>query len=164
MEAIDLPGHGFGDKLEQYSFQGFVDCLHQHMQQAQRYDIVAGISFGSTILAALLHLLDAKLCPSRAILGDPVLDMDCTPYPLSRRKGMTQNADPFPGEDDLARLPGWSRQDAMLKRWNLTRAVPEAVYALFQVSEYLFTCISLYFGPDKYQGGRRRHMLSRTAE
>jgi hypothetical protein len=78
-------------------------------------------------------LLDAKLCPDRAVLGDPVLDMDCTTYPLSRKRGMTRDADPLPLEDDLAKLPGWSRQDAILKRWSLIRTEPEAVYGLFHV-------------------------------
>lgn len=105
------------------------------MKHNQRYDIVAGISFGSTILAAVLHLLEARLYPTRAVLGDPVLDMDCTAYPHSRQEGMTREAHPFPLEEDLVKLPGWSRQDAILKRWSLTRTEPDAVYGLFKVSD-----------------------------
>jgi len=131
---LDLPGHGFEVKLPNYTFQRFVDHVFAHIKQTERYNIVVGISFGSTILAAVMPLLEVATYPGRVILGDPVFDMDCSPYPHSRRQGMTRDANPFPREADLISLPGWTREDAILKRWSIARTDPAAVYGLFDVS------------------------------
>lgn len=56
------------------------------------------------------------------------------PFSQARIDTIARGFSTLPSEDSLLGLnPGWTREDAMVKRFNAFRVDPEAVYALFRV-------------------------------
>ena len=105
--------------------------LAEHLSSTS-YDVVAGVSFGST---ALLPLLTAfKHPPARAVFVEPILDMP--PVPADRVEGMVKGVQNPPTEEAVAEMnPTWSREECVLRRMGVLQLDKRIVGDLFDVSE-----------------------------
>lgn len=96
--------------------------------------MIAGVSFGSTVVCSLLPLLNHK--PKRVVLVDPVLDM--VPYsPEQIAQMISQTAKPVSEEDLLRKNPAWTNQDAIVKRLASVSCDPTVIGQLFEVSRLM---------------------------
>jgi hypothetical protein len=98
------------------------------------YDLIASVSFGSTVVSSLLPLLNHT--PERLVLVDPVFDM--VPYsPEQIAQMISQTAKPVSEEDLLRKNPAWTTQDAIVKRLASVSCDPTVIGQLFEVSRVM---------------------------
>jgi hypothetical protein len=97
---------------------------------AEKYDVIGGVSFGSTIAAALYPLLTDKPC--RLVLAEPLLDHP--PFDEDKIQGAVDGTKNIPTEDEILKgNPTWIRAEATLRRLSLTQIDPKAIRQLFEV-------------------------------
>jgi hypothetical protein len=100
---------------------------------AETYDVVGGVSFGSTIAAALYPLLASK--PSRLVLAEPLLDHP--PFDEEKIQGAVDGTENIPSEDEIMKAnPTWIKAEATLRRLSLTQIDPRAIRQLFEVCPF----------------------------
>jgi hypothetical protein len=115
--------------------------LADHLEEG--YDLIASVSFGSTVVCSLLPLLNSK--PRRLVLVDPVLDM--VPYsPEQIAQMISQTAKPVSEEDLQRKNPAWTKQDAIVKRLASVSCDPTVIGQLFEVSRSHVTGVSSLTG------------------
>lgn len=130
MDAPDLLGHGWAPHVPSYT----VETLAQHLADNLKgpYDLIGGVSFGSTIAAALYPLLKEK--PRRMVLAEPLFDHPAPPD--ADIEGMVNGTKDIPSEESLLKtFLKWSPVEAILRRLSLNQIDPEAISQLFGVSE-----------------------------
>lgn len=131
VDAPDLLGHGWAPhSSERYTIQSIASYLAKHISE-EKYDVVAGVSFGSTAILPLLEQM--KYPPKRAVLVEPILDM---PPPSDERiKGMADGCKNPPSEEELMKSnPKWIREEAILKRMAFVQMDSRLITDLFDVS------------------------------
>ena len=95
------------------------------------YEAIGGVSFGSTIAAALYPLLPRK--PKRLVLAEPLLDHPS--FDEEKIAGAVDGTKNIPTEESiLAGNPTWIAAEATLRRMSLTQIDPKAIRQLFEVS------------------------------
>ena len=129
MDCPDLLGHGWAPHNAPYNIQTLAQHLADNL--SENYDVVGGVSFGSTIAAALYPLLASK--PKRLVLAEPLLDHAAFGQDLiDGAVGGTKN---IPTEESILKAnPTWIAAEATLRRMSLTQIDPEAIRQLFGVS------------------------------
>ncbi|KAI9638290.1 Alpha/Beta hydrolase protein [Dioszegia hungarica] len=130
VDAPDLLGHGWAPHApssERYTVPLLASYLAQHVSK-EKYDVVAGVSFGSTAILPLLAQMQHP--PARAVLVEPILDMPCpTPERIAEMLGSC--SDP-PSEEKLMQSnPKWIREEAILKRMAFVQMDSRLITELF---------------------------------
>lgn len=129
VDAPDLLGHGWAPHVPSYT----IPILAQHLADnlTEPYDLIGGVSFGSTIVAALYPLLKHK--PRRIVLAEPLFDHPAPPD--DQIQGMVNGTKEIPSEETLLKtFPKWIPEEAILRRLSLNQMDPEAIIQLFDVS------------------------------
>ena len=129
VDCPDLLGHGWAPHREIYSIPALAEHLADNLVES--YDVIAGVSFGSSVAAALYPLLSTK--PTRMVLAEPLLDHP--PFPQELIEGAIQGTKDIPTEASILKgNPTWIAAEATLRRMSLTQIDPEAIRQLFEVS------------------------------
>lgn len=130
-QRVDCPdslGHGWAPHRPPYSIESLARHLADNL--AEKYDVIGGVSFGSTVAAALYPLLSFK--PSRLVLAEPLLDHAV--FPQAQIDGAVAGTKDIPTEAEiLQNNPNWIPAEATLRRMSLTQIDPEVIRQLFQV-------------------------------
>jgi hypothetical protein len=130
VDCPDLLGHGWAPHRAPYN----VHTLAQHLADnlSENYDVIGGVSFGSTIAAALYSLLAIK--PKRLVLAEPLLDHPA--FDHAKIDGAVDGTNNIPTEESILQAnPTWIAAEATLRRMSLTQIDPEAIRQLFGVSQ-----------------------------
>lgn len=128
MDCPDLLGHGWAPHRDTYSIETLAKHLAYNLVES--YDVIGGVSFGSTVAAALYPLLSTK--PSRMVLAEPLFDH--APFPQELIDGAIEGTKNIPTEETILKgNPTWIPAEATLRRMSLTQIDPEAIRQLFQV-------------------------------
>lgn len=128
VDCPDLLGHGWAPHRPPYT----IERLAQHLAESlnEQYDVIGGVSFGSTVAAALYPLLATK--PKRLVLAEPLLDHP--PFPQTLIDGAVAGTKDIPTEEAILKgNPTWIPAEATLRRMSLTQIDPEVIKQLFQV-------------------------------
>lgn len=129
VDCPDLLGHGWAPHAPPYTIAALAKHLAENL--AEHYDVIGGVSFGSTIAAALYPLLASK--PSRLVLAEPLLDHP--PFDEDKIQGAVDGTNNIPSEVEIMKAnPTWIRAEATLRRLSLTQIDPLAIRQLFEVS------------------------------
>ena len=93
--------------------------------------MIGGVSFGSSVAAALYPLLSTK--PQRMVLAEPIFDHP--PFPQELIDGAIEGTKNIPTEEAILKgNPTWIAAEATLRRMSLTQIDPEVIRQLFLVS------------------------------
>jgi hypothetical protein len=131
VDCPDLLGHGWAPHTPPYTITALAKHLADNL--AETYDVIGGVSFGSTIAAALYPLLASK--PSRLVLAEPLLDHP--PFDEEKIQGTVDGTENIPSEDEIMKAnPTWIKAEATLRRLSLTQIDPRAIRQLFEVCPY----------------------------
>jgi len=131
VDCPDLLGHGWAPHTPPYTIKALAKHLADNLSES--YDVIGGVSFGSTIAAALYPLLASR--PSRLVLGEPLLDHP--PFDEDKIQGAVDGTKNIPSEDEIMKAnPTWIRAEATLRRLSLTQIDPRAIRELFEVCLY----------------------------
>lgn len=123
-------GHGWAPHVSSYTPQSLAEHLSKHLSPTQ-YDLLAGVSFGSSVAALLFTLLPTK--PTRVLLAEPIFDLP--PFSEDAVKGMYNTTQNIPSEEDILKAnPKWVPMEAVLRRMSLTQMDPKAITQLCEVS------------------------------
>lgn len=147
VDAPDLLGHGWAPRSTslpsasdstptaeagRYTIPLISSHLAQHLSST-KYDVIAGVSFGSTALLPLLTSF--KHPPARAVLVEPILDMP--PVGPERVAAMVKGVETPPSEEEVAKMnPTWSREECVLRRMGVLQLDKRVVGDLFDVSAF----------------------------
>jgi hypothetical protein len=122
-------GHGWAPHTPPYTITALARHLADNL--AESYDVIGGVSFGSTIAAALYPLLPSK--PSRLVLAEPLLDHPA--FDEDKIAGAVETTKTIPTEEEILKgNPTWIAAEATLRRMSLTQIDPDAIRQLFEVS------------------------------
>lgn len=128
VDCPDLLGHGWAPHRPPYT----IDRLAQHLADnlSETYDVIGGVSFGSSVAAALYTLLPTK--PKRLVLAEPLFDHPA--FDQDKIEGAVDGTKSIPSEETILKgNPTWIPAEATLRRMSLTQIDPEAIRQLFQV-------------------------------
>lgn len=129
VDCPDLLGHGWAPHHAPYNIQTLAQHLADNLNES--YEVVGGVSFGSTIAAALYPLLQTK--PKRLVLAEPLLDHPA--FEQDKIDGAVNGTKDIPTEESILQAnPSWIAAEATLRRMSLTQIDPEAIRQLFGVS------------------------------
>lgn len=129
VDCPDLLGHGWAPHTPPYTISNLAKHLADNL--AESYDVIGGVSFGSTIAAALYPLLTSK--PDRLVLAEPLLDHPA--FDEDKIAGAVATTKTIPTEEEILRgNPTWIAAEATLRRMSLTQIDPDAIWQLFEVS------------------------------
>lgn len=131
VDAPDLLGHGWAPRSSKpYTIPLIASHLATHIS-TEKYDVIAGVSIGSTAILPLLTQL--KYPPARAVLVEPVLDIPAASD--EHIAEMIRKCAEPPSEDELLKSnPKWVREEAILKRLALVQMDPRLIRDLHDVS------------------------------
>jgi len=128
VDCPDLLGHGWAPHTPPYTITALAKHLADNL--AESYDVIGGVSFGSTIAAALYPLLASK--PTRLVLAEPLLDHPA--FDEEKIQGAVDGTKNIPSEDEIMKAnPTWIKAEATLRRLSLTQIDPLAIRQLFEV-------------------------------
>lgn len=131
VDCPDLLGHGWAPHIPPYSIQALVKHLADNL--SEDYDVIGGVSFGSTIAAVLYSFLGSK--PARMVLAEPLLDHPS--FSEEKIQSAVDGTKNIPSEDEIMKAnPTWIRAEATLRRLSLTQIDPLAIRQLFEVSQH----------------------------
>lgn len=131
VDCPDLLGHGWAPHRETYTIETLAKHLAENLVES--YDVIGGVSFGSSVAAALYPLLSTK--PKRLVLAEPILDHP--PFPQDLIDGAIGGTKNIPTEESILKgNPTWIPAEATLRRMSLTQIDPEAIRQLFQASTF----------------------------
>jgi hypothetical protein len=139
VDCPDLLGHGWAPHTPPYTVKNLAKHLANNLSES--YDVIGGVSFGSTIAAALYPLLSCK--PTRLVLAEPLLDHP--PFDEEKIQGAVDSTKNIPSEDEILKgNPTWIRAEATLRRLSLTQIDPDAIRQLFEVCSFPY-CVYCRF-------------------
>jgi pimeloyl-ACP methyl ester carboxylesterase len=128
VDCPDLLGHGWAPHTPPYTIENLAKHLAANL--AEEYNVIGGVSFGSTIAAALYPLLAHK--PSRLVLAEPLLDHPA--FDEEKIAGALNTTKNIPTEEEILKgNPTWIAAEATLRRMSLTQIDPQAIRQLFEV-------------------------------
>lgn len=131
VDCPDLLGHGWAPHTPPYTITAL--ARHLAVNLDEHYDVIGGVSFGSTIAALLYPLLASK--PTRLVLAEPLLDHP--PFEEAKIQSAVNGTKNIPTEDEILKAnPTWIRAEATLRRLSLTQIDPLAIRQLFEVCPF----------------------------
>jgi hypothetical protein len=128
VDCPDLLGHGWAPHTPPYTIAALAKHLADNITET--YDVIGGVSFGSTIAAALYPLLSSK--PGRVVLAEPLLDHPA--FDEEKIQGTINGLENIPTEEEILKgNPTWIRAEATLRRMSMAQIDPDVIRGLFEV-------------------------------
>ncbi|WWD04779.1 hypothetical protein V865_002850 [Kwoniella europaea PYCC6329] len=129
-EILVAQGHGWAPHSRPYNVQTVTQHLADHLRnQDIPYEVIGGVSFGSSFAASLYTSLPENQKPSRLVLAEPILDYP--PFTKEALDGMINFTKDIPSEESILKAnPSWIRAEAVLRRLSLSLIDPEVIVQL----------------------------------
>ncbi|WVW84575.1 hypothetical protein I302_106609 [Kwoniella bestiolae CBS 10118] len=129
-EILVAQGHGWAPHSRPYDVQTVTKHLADHLSnQDVPYEVIAGVSFGSSFAASLFSALPEDQKPKRLVLAEPILDYP--PFTKEALDGMINFTKDIPTEESILKAnPSWIRAEAVLRRLSLSLIDPEVIVQL----------------------------------
>ncbi|WWC88757.1 uncharacterized protein L201_003670 [Kwoniella dendrophila CBS 6074] len=129
-EILIAQGHGWAPHAQPYNVQTITQHLADHLRnQDIPYEVIGGVSFGSSFAASLFNSLPENQKPKRLVLAEPILDYP--PFSQEALDGMVNTTKDIPTEESILKAnPNWIRAEAVLRRLSLSLIDPEVITQL----------------------------------
>ncbi|WWC70679.1 uncharacterized protein I206_104630 [Kwoniella pini CBS 10737] len=130
VDAPDLLGHGWAPHVPEYSVKTVTQHLADNLKdQDIPYEVIGGVSWGSSFAASLFSLLPENQKPKRLIMAEPI--MDYGPRNDSDLERMLNTTKDIPTEESILKAnPSWIRAEAILRRLSLSLIDPQVIEQL----------------------------------
>ncbi|WWC62474.1 uncharacterized protein I303_105070 [Kwoniella dejecticola CBS 10117] len=129
-QILVAQGHGWAPHSPIYSVKTVTQHLADNLKdQDIPYEVIAGVSWGSSFAAALYSLLPDNQKPKRLVMAEPI--MDYGPRSQADVDRMLNTTKDIPTEESILKAnPNWIRAEAILRRLSLSLIDPQVIVQL----------------------------------